>query len=131
MTVDPPEWFATITAAVAPIGLDTTIVIELRVEPARPMAESAIAAATPDPDDSPASGPREGSVWQVVLAPESSAHMGRPRVPDVVFSTDPETAAALASGSTNAQQSISAGRLRVRGDLRRLVGAAAELSSPR
>ncbi len=131
MTDDTPAWFTAIAAAVAPVGLETTIVIELRVEPHRTTPPTVDLLKASGAVDASSGGNWSGAIWQVVLGPESSAHVGAPHIADVVFTTDPATAAAFASGTTNAQQAISAGRLRVGGDLRRLVDAASELAVPR
>ena len=47
---------------------------------------------------------------------------------DVTLTTDRETAAALARGELAAQDAVAAGRLRVSGDVTRLVGSSAALA---
>jgi hypothetical protein len=54
---------------------------------------------------------------------------GRADRRDVLFSTDYATAVSLARGQTNAQRALSQGRLRVSGDIHRLLERADALAS--
>jgi putative sterol carrier protein len=62
---------------------------------------------------------------------ESGARVreGKPARADVVVLTDLATATELAVGTTNAQQALGAGRLRVHGDVNALIARAEQLAA--
>jgi SCP-2 sterol transfer family len=65
--------------------------------------------------------------YQVEFRPAGArVRPGTPEPPDLVVTTDYETAGGLASGAANAQAALMDGRIAVRGDVDR-VGAAREL----
>lgn len=65
---------------------------------------------------------REVARWALVISSEGlRVVVGGAPDPDLVLLADARTAAAIASGTLNAQQALSAGTLRVCGDLTRLI----------
>lgn len=71
-----------------------------------------------------------GARWHVVVAGGQVvvAGGGHPE-PDVTFAQDLATAAAIRAGELSAQQAFMDGRLRVRGDMKRLVAATEALAA--
>lgn len=68
-----------------------------------------------------------GASWHVVVAGgRVDVRQGRHPAPDVTFTEDRATAAAIAAGELSAQQAFVDGRLRVRGAVGRLTGAVAD-----
>ena len=66
-----------------------------------------------------------GTAWHLTVAGgEARACVGRHRAPDVTFSQDTATAAAIGAGELSAQTAFIDGRLRVRGDVGRLTEVA-------
>jgi hypothetical protein len=77
-------------------------------------------------------GAPEGTIdrWYLRLADDVAISRDPPPQPVTVeIHCDPGTAASLAAGTLNAQQAISTGRLRLRGDIAALVVAAPTLAS--
>jgi putative sterol carrier protein len=71
-----------------------------------------------------------GACWHVVLdGPRASVVAGPHAAPDVTFTQDTATAAAIESGALSAQQAFMDGRLRVRGAVGRLVEASGALAA--
>ncbi len=58
-----------------------------------------------------------------------SVEAGRAEEPDVSFTQDRATAAAIARGELSAQAAFMAGRLRIGGDLREVMDRARELAA--
>ncbi len=75
--------------------------------------------------------PNGERAYTIVLGPEPAARAGRVDAPDVSFTTDYETAARIARGETAAQAAFMTGRLRVHGDVTRLVAFAPTRSKSR
>jgi predicted lipid carrier protein YhbT len=71
-----------------------------------------------------------GAAWFVVVGDGAVVvERGHHPEPDVTFSQDAATAAAVNAGTLPAQQAFIEGRLRVRGSVERLVDAAAALAA--
>lgn len=103
-------WFDDLSAraAIVVTGFDPPLVVEQRVS------------------DVPAGGI---DVWHLRLAATVEVVEGTAQHATVTLTCDAETARGLSSGTTNAQQAISAGRLQVSGDIAALVAAAPTLAA--
>jgi putative sterol carrier protein len=73
----------------------------------------------------------EAPVRYVVVLDENGGRLERDPATsgDVTFACDRATAAALARGEINAQRALTSGRLKLRGDVDRLGGAAGALTA--
>jgi hypothetical protein len=96
---------------------------------------AAAARATPPADAAVAVGHvvrrRDGEVaWTLVLRDgRATVERGTVEGADVVLHDDEETAAAIHRGELTAQEAVARGRLKVSGDVRRLVAATAALAT--
>ena len=106
------EWLVELDAAarasdrLAALAPDTTFVVEQRVT----------------------RGPRGDVIYQLVVDRDGGrVETGSSCPPDIVLLTDYETGLALHRGDVNAQAAIASGRLKLRGEIDRLLGRAETL----
>jgi hypothetical protein len=106
------EWLAELDAAarasdrLATLAPDTTLVVEQRVS----------------------GGPHGDVTYQLVIDRDGGrVETGSPGAPDIVLLTDYETGLALHHGEVNAQAAIAGRRMKLRGDIERLLGRAEAL----